>query len=307
MTQYDRPTLILAVVLALFLWAYVRVAQEIHITRIIRDVKIQMSGQNASLAYTLTPQDRIDVAIKGPADLVNNISRDEIEARIDVTGITTDGKVSVPVQVQTPRGVSLVTKVPNITVSTDTLKQKMFPLKVAFLTIPPAGATVGEYLVEPAIVAVQGTPEVLQQVARVIVLIDPNETFEPGNTYLPRAVNASGERVVDASVLQSSVKVRMASLTGELVTRTVAVRPPKPVNPAPGYVVSVSKIFPDVVTLSGAASTLDRQPAYLETGPIDIHTVTRDTTLTIRLHVPVGLKIVEGSEVNVDLHAQPVK
>lgn len=307
MTHYDRPTLILAIILACFLWTYVRVAQENRVTRIIRDVQIQMSGKGATLAYTLSPVDHVEITIKGPADLVNNVSRDEVEASIDVAGIANAGTTSVPVRVRVPRGITLVGKPSNVAVITDTLKQKMLPVKVAFLAIPSPGATVGEYLVEPTLVAVQGTPEVLKQVTRVIVLIDPNEPPGAGSTYIPRAVNSSGERVVDASVLQSSVKVRMASLTGEQVTRTVAVRPPNPVNPPPGYTVTVGKIQPDVVTLSGESSTLDRQPAYLETGQLDVHTVTRDTTLLVKLRVPTGLKIVEGPQVNVDLHVQPQK
>jgi YbbR domain-containing protein len=70
--------------------------------------------------------------------------------------------------------------------------------------------------------------------------------------------------------------------------------------------VTVKEIRPDEVTLSGEAVDLDRLPAYVETPPIDVNGLRRDSTRTVRLKVPSGLRVVEGTEVRVDLEVHPL-
>ncbi|HOS42837.1 MAG TPA: YbbR-like domain-containing protein, partial [Armatimonadota bacterium] len=92
-----------------------------------------------------------------------------------------------------------------------------------------------------------------------------------------------------------------ASLTGEQTTRRVAVRAPELLHRPAGYDVAVEKVRPDEVTLSGDPADLARQPAYLETEPLDVSKLRRDETRTARLKVPDGLRVVEGMEARVDL------
>ncbi len=66
---------------------------------------------------------------------------------------------------------------------------------------------------------------------------------------------------------------------------------------------TVAKVTPDVVTLSGESALLDKQ-AYLETEPVDVHNLMHDSIITTRLHVPSGLAVVEKSEVRIDLRVQ---
>jgi len=145
----------------------------------------------------------------------------------------------------------------------------------------------------------------MKRVKYVTVPIDPNEPISPGGVKIaPRAVDDNGDRVSDASVLQESVLVRLVSGKGTLGTRKVAVSVPDFRLPR-HYLISVAKIRPDQVTLSGDPALLDQLSAYLETDPIDVSHITKDTTLTVRLRIPAGLTVAEGTTVRVDLEVQP--
>ena len=306
MTTYDRPTMILAIALALFLWAYVRVAQELPSTRhLTLEVTIENNGRHSNLSYAITPNNHLDVIVKGQKELLDNLTSDGVGVMVDVGEIDAPGSTNVPVRVRLPHGIELAGKAPSVTVIAKALQQRQFRVVVAFLTAPPAGSMVGEYLVDPAIVTVQGTKEVLDQVHHVIALINPDELLGAAATCVPRPVDAAGERVLDAGVLTSSVKVRMASLTGELVTRQVAVHPPHLTNLPPHLQVTVDKISPDYVTLRGNSAQIDNQPAFLETSPLDVHDVTSDATRSAPLNVPQGMTVIEGPRINVMLHVQP--
>lgn len=304
MRNIDRPTLILAFVLAVFLWMYVRISQESP-RRVITRVPVQLVGQVPGIKTSLHPDNRtVNVAITGRSQAVNSVLPDEIKVKVYVSDITevTQAPVSRKTVVTVPNTVELA-GTPTVNIITEALELKSFPVTVFFVPPPPPGTPVGEYLVQPTDVPVEGTPETLKRVKYVTVTIDPRQSISGGVKITPRAVDENGDRVEDASVLEESLLVRLVSGTGPRSTRKVAVRVPDFRQPRQ-YLVSVAKIRPDQVTLSGEPSLLARQSAYLETDPIDVSRISRDTTLTVRLRIPPGLTVAEGTTVRVDLEVQ---
>lgn len=307
MSRVDRPTLILAIALSLFLWAYVRLWHETpEITRVIRDVPVQLGSGPAGFECKLHPKDQtVDVYVKGPAERVNNVIRDDIVIRANVTG-TLKSRMTVMPEVKLPKWLRLGREV-EVTVLTNPLKQKTLPVTISFITQPPPGTTVGQYKATPNSVSIEGGQEALDKVHYVIVRIDPTQAMTTDQDRVPHPVSADGEPVDDVRVLTATVKVRMVSLTGQQTTRQMAVRQPVLKYQPRGYIVRIAQIRPTVVTLSGEDALLNRVQGYVETEPLDVHAVTRDTTVTARLQVPNGLSVIEGPTVRVDLEAQPVR
>ncbi|HEY3378695.1 MAG TPA: CdaR family protein [Armatimonadota bacterium] len=307
MSQMDRVTLIIAVALGVFLWAYVRVAHDTpESTRIIRDVPVQLEGKSPSgYASKLHAEDQtIDVEIKGVAERVSAVTRDEVVVRLNVSGVTKSQAVLTPMVVL-PRDIR-VARAPKVTLITYALRQQTFPVKVAFIAQPPPGTMVGEYLVQPATVTVEGSAEALDQVKYVTVRVDPGEPLTSEREVVPHVVDIDGERITDVHVLTSSVKLRMVSLTGKKTTRQVAVGAPELHNMPRGYTVRVTRITPAVVTLNGDGSLLDRVQGFVSTDAVDVRDMRKNMTMTVRLHPPKGLSVVEGLSVQVDLDVQPV-
>ncbi|MHB9133294.1 MAG: CdaR family protein [Armatimonadota bacterium] len=310
MNSTERTTLIIAVVLALFLWAYVRITQTPEEHRTIRSVPVTIAGTAVGgLAVSLYDKDAaLNIDIIGPAERVSNVSREDVRAEVDISGVTdVQHKKPLPVKVSgLPKGVRVANSGLKVPINVVPLEQRSFPVQVGFITQPPPGTTVGEYRISPAIVTVEGSHQELETVKYVTVQVDPSQPLTAEQPVVPQAVNKKGEWVKDVRILTSAVKVGMASLTGEQTVRPVAVRLPVLRNMPRRFTVT-ARVRPDTVTLSGNAALLAQQPAYVETEPIDVSALRRDTTRTVRLRVPHGLTVVEGAEVRVDLQVHPME
>ncbi len=162
MNNSELMTRILAIALALFLWAYVRVQHDMpDVQRDIQNVPVQLEGKPpAGLAPQLRDEDRtITVQIKGPADRVNGVVIDDVKAKVDCTSINDEGTARLRVKVFLPNGVHLAQPPQDVTVITRKLAQKKFPVIISFLPSPSTGSTIGEYLIDPSTVTVEGPAE----------------------------------------------------------------------------------------------------------------------------------------------------
>lgn len=309
MAKHDRSTLILAIALALFLWAYVRISHQTpEVTRIMRNVPVRPEGKIASgLAYRLFDESRtVDLQLKGVAERVNNLSRDDMMAYIDVSTLTRSQTAILKPRVPLPHGVRLV-NAPKVTLQVFPSRLQSYPVTISYIAQPPPGTTVGEYTTEPSTVTVEGSREALQRVRYVVVRLNPNQLSAAEHDYIPLAIDTEGKEVDGVHALTPTVKVSMASLTGQQTTRQVAVGQPALRNQPRGYTVRVVRIRPEQVTVSGERAQLDLLPAYITTEPIDVHGVHHDTTVTVRLRIPSGVTVVDDPTVRVDLEAQPVE
>jgi len=306
MNNSELTTRILAIALALFLWAYVRMLHDMpEFQRVIPRVPVTLQGKPPTgLAPQLREEDRtIAVQIKGPADRVNNVLVDGVTAKVEISTIHKPGTDHLPVTIDLPRGVQLAQAPQDVTVITRALIQKDFPVTISFIASPPPGSTVGEYLIEPSTVTVEGLVGIIDKVKYVAVFVDPNEPMTDKKLLVPHARDDDGNLVEDVRVLKSAVTISMSSLTGQQVTRQVAIRDPELRNQPRNYTVTVAKVTPDIVTLSGEFALLNKQ-AILETEPLDVHNLKHDSTVTARIRVPPGLTVVGKPDVRVDLRVQ---
>jgi YbbR domain-containing protein len=300
----DLSTRILALALALFLWGYVRMTHSTLETRQFAGVPID--PRPAAAGWTAVPREgTVTLSVRGTPDVLARIRPEELVAVVDPSGIMRADTVLLPVRVNLPEPAMLTPT--TVSVSVQPLKQRTLPVRVSFLSAPQPGTTVGEYVLLPTDVALEGPADALDSVKYVTVLIDPSESLTEARDFVPKAVNAVGERVTDVKVLTSTVRVHQASLTGEHTTRPFAVRAPSLINPPRGWRIAVARVAPEKLTLSGDAATLNRLDAYLDTEPVDVSDVRRDGTRDVRVKVPRGVSVVGTPFVRVDLEARPAR
>lgn len=311
MANADKTTLILAMLLSVFLWAYVRLTVSTpDEVRTLRDIPVTLSGAAASdLLVQLDPGDRLaKITIKGSPEAVANLDAEKIVGRVNIEGLSDSRNTRRrPVRFNLPPGVRLIGITPKVTLSATKLDTRLFPVTVSFLSSPPSGYTVGEYVTEPSTVAVAGSKKALEKIKYVIVAVDPNQRLSTARDLTPRAVDENGSRVDGVSVVSvSTVHVSQASRTGKDITRQVAVSDPKLINLPRRYSVRIDRIEPKVVTVTGAPARLDRLEGFINTDPLDVSGVTNDGYKTVRLQVPDGLEVAGETEVRVHLQVQPL-
>lgn len=308
MIRGNLPTKLLALGLAVFLWFFVRLSQETPETfRVLQNVPVQMKGKPASgFDVKLHYEDEsVDLELRGPAERINSLQRNDVSVFVDVQGIT-DQKISVKPTVVLPAGVRLVRE-PTVTIQSYPLLQKTFPVSVAFITNPPPGTIVGEYSLDPPSVVVEGNQVALSQVKYVNVRLDPMERFASTRELVPRTVDASGERVPDVKVLTPTIHISMASVTGQETTRQIAIAEPVLLNLPHGYMARVKRIHPDVVTISGENDLIDQLHGFIQTDACNLAKVTSNTTLKTNLHIPQGLTVAERPVIQIDIEVHPIR
>lgn len=309
MARIDRMTMIISVVVALFLWAYVHTAQKTpDKTRVIHAIPVQESGQiTRGFGYKFYGNDgKVDIEVKGPVDLVDAVDHDNITVRLELDKIPVNGKsqpVSVTPTVILPENIQLAKEV-TVSINTYPLVQKTVDVRIGFIVQPPPGASIGEYLVEPSKVTIEGSESDVNKVRYASVMVDPDQSLTAHPNFVPHAIDQEGNVSDDVRVLNSTVKVLMATFTGVQTTRQIAVGLPKLLHPPPGYTVRVLGIVPAFVTLSGGPSLLDSLPAFIDTEPLDVRNIRKHTIIITHLVVPGKLSVVDGTTtVSVELEA----
>ncbi len=206
MKNPDMTTRILAVVLALFLWASVRmVVKAPDLRRTVHDVPVT-AGESTTygFVYKITPS-QIDVDVKGPSELISNLP--PVTATVNVSGITTSTTLREVEISGLPGGVSYTHK--KVSVTPIEVSSKEFQITTLFMPQLPMHKMVGTYhFVPDDTVTVEGTKEDLAQVKYVVIHLDPTSDrigFE--QEVVPRPINADGDYVASVKVLPATVKV----------------------------------------------------------------------------------------------------
>jgi YbbR domain-containing protein len=309
MTKTEFTTLIIAVILSLFFWAYFRLSRGgVEETFVVSDVPVRVTQVAGIVPQVDGGSATVEVTVKGPVSALRKVGRDSIIARLqtDVLQVGETKRLPVIVEAKDLPGVTFTAQPSTVKVHAAPLRLQQFAVDVSFIASPPPGASVGDYIVSPTKVMVEGTDEVLGRVKYVTVSVDPNLPLTVPVTLVPQPVDADGERVEGTTVKDSTVSVAIASLTGEHATRQLAVRAPALSAGPVGLSVRVVAVKPDVVTVIGPTKALDRLGGYIETEPLDVGSVRKDITRTLHLKLPPGLAVVEGADVRVSLEVRPL-
>jgi YbbR domain-containing protein len=308
MTRSEITTLAIAVVLSLFFWAYFRLSQGTEQQSVVMaDIPVILGQSSTFVAEVQGRSPTVDIIVKGPSAEVAKVSRTGLTVRIPTEKLQGGETKILPVKVD-PSTLPNVTFTPQpaqLPVHAVPLRSKTFPVDVSFVAAPPAGTTVGDYVISPYNVDVEGTDDELAQVKYVTVNIDPSQTLTKPVSLVPQPVNADGVRVEGTTVREPTVSVAVGSTTGERTSRSVAVGTPKLLNVPAGLTVRVVGVTPRVVTVTGGQSARDRLDAYLPMEDMDVHDITKDSSRTGHLQVPAGLTVMEGVDVRVDLEVRP--
>ncbi len=297
--QKDISVRVLSVAIALILWFQVMSEENPAIERAF--VKVPVSTVSLAQSQVLLDwQPRtVDVTVRGPRNLLSRMSREDIEATVDLSGLS-EGHSTLSVDVVVPRGVSVVELVPSIaTVVVDTVTDKR--VKVIF--------------------DVRGTPaedyEALAPVTQVeeVVATGPRTRLAlvEGALGVVDITGASGEMEATSPLVAVGVdmdEVDGVTLEPNEVDVSVPMRqlPPSKVvgvnasvtgTPAEGYRVSSSTVVPGTIKVRASEATL-KALGSLTTEPVSVEGREGGVvTQQVGLVLPSGIFSVEPARVTV--------
>jgi YbbR domain-containing protein len=162
---------VLAFVIAVILWAYVRVTvggvTANEVTQLELRVPLETKGAGSHLIPYEKSTDTIKVTLRGDSQVVTELREGLVRARVDLENVAA-GSAWPEVQVLVPPGVQIINVDPSsVNVKLSPLMVKEVPVKIDTAGAPKAGFRVGEPVFEPKSVKIEGPEELVSQVSVV--------------------------------------------------------------------------------------------------------------------------------------------
>ena len=291
----------LSVYLAILFWLYVREVEDPVMDGTIWNVPVELTGESIlasqGLAVADVSETSADFKIKAPASVLENLSRKNVTAIVDVSKCVAGDNTLY----YTPRtasnintdGITWIAQSPEtINVRVEKLDSKLFNIEFQLRGSVADGYQAGTVAIEPGTVTVSGPVDQVSQVAKVAAVLEVNELSEQYTGNLPLTLfNAKGEELSDLEVTLDTesvyvvlpvVVVREIELTVKLV----------PGGGATDDNASF-KIEPETLIVAGPADAMDGLTS-LSLGSIDLSKVTGTKVISMPINLQSKLENISG-------------
>ena len=290
---------IAAFAVAVGIWFWVLMTEHNPVVSHGLTVAVQVQDIDASLSLELAPTP-VEVGIRCPKQDWLDVSK-RIEAHVSAQRLRA-GRHSLPVRVQAPDGVTVVSTSPGTqTIVLETLVIQSRPVEVKLDGRLPDGGALRRAAAAPSRVRVSGPRSRVEQVLRVVAALDLGRVVPDLPITVPvGAVDVGGGRVEGVSVSPEQVSV---TVTGrrELASRLLPVLLQTTGQLPAGYRIGSVRVTPPFVAVTGPdQSVSDLQ--YLRTADLPLGKLTGNVTRRLSLLVPDGAKVLVDAEVTVTLH-----
>jgi YbbR domain-containing protein len=294
---------LLSLFLAIILWLYIAGGENPMVENFI-DISLTQTNLGEGLVIKEFPTN-VSVGIKGPKNVINNISSYQISGVVDFSEINKEGLHKLKVEVAAPKKTQITRIIPSeIKVEVERVLTKEAEVGYSLIGIPEKGYSLAdEPQFNPSKVKIIGAQSVLENVKQIICAIDISGIKEDLNRKIKvKAVDANGNEIKEVKIEPDILEVSI-SLTRGYPEKQLAVKPRIIGKPAPGYYISQILSNPDEIKIFGNYSKISNLE-FLETIPIDVNGITKTLSVKVPPALDEGLNIVEGETTLIEVTIQ---
>lgn len=304
----DKQLLILSIIVAIFMWAYVTTSTNPSTSRTFRNVPIIIQNQDKleERGYTIVSKDDItsvNVRLTGSRDNIVNLKADDIQAAINVMD-SRDGIKSVDVKIDTPSGISLESVDPSkVNLNIQRIIEKDMPVNVVIADKLKDGKIVEVNEQNPEVIKIKGPESAINQVDRIEAHIDDEEYLDGKIHNVNLQVLDKNGKVVEGVDLDYK-DVNLSFLVYE--TKKVKVDLKVRGEVANGYVETLRAVSPDTVIIKGPGQLI-RDIEEISTQTIIAGYIRSSKSGEVKLDLPEGVKVYDGDDsVNYKIEVQKI-
>jgi YbbR domain-containing protein len=279
--------------LAIILWLYIASGENPTVENFI-DISLSQTNLGEDLVIKEFPTS-VSVGIRGPKNIINNISSHQINGIVNFSEISKEGLYKLKVEVAPPKKTQITRIIPSeIKVEVEKVLTKEVEVEYSLIGVPEKGYSLAdEPQFNPYKVKITGAQSVLENVKQIICAIDISGIKEDLKRKIKvKSVNANGNEVKEVKIEPDIVEVSI-SLTRGYPEKQLKVKPKIIGKPAPGYYISEILSYPDETKIFGNYSKISNIE-FLETIPIDVGGITKTLSVKVSPALKEGLNIVEG-------------
>lgn len=284
---------LLSLFLAIILWVYIAGGENPMIENFI-DISLTQTNLSEDLAIKEFPTNA-SVGIKGPRNIINNISSHQINGIVNFSEISKEGVYKLKVEVAPPKKTQITRIIPSeIKVEVEKVLTKEVEVEYSLIGVPEKGYSLtDEPQFNPSKAKIIGARSVLENVKQIICAIDISGIKEDLRRKIKvKAVDVNGNEVKEVKIEPDIVEVSI-SLTRGYPEKQLTVKPKIIGKPAPIYYISEILSNPDEIKIFGNYSKISNIE-FLETIPIDVSGITKTLSVKVPPALEEGLNIVEG-------------
>jgi YbbR domain-containing protein len=284
---------LLSLFLAIILWLYIAGGENPMVENFI-DVSITQTNLSEDLVIKEFPTN-VSVGIRGPKNIINNISSHQINGIVNFSEISKEGLYKLKVEVTPPKNTQITRIIPSeIKVEVEKVLTKEVEVEYSLIGVPEKGYSLTEEpQFNPSKVKIIGAQSILENIEQIICAIDISGIKEDLSRKIRvKAVDVNGNEIKEVKIEPDIVGVSI-SLTRGYPEKQLTVKPKIIGKPAPGYYISEILSNPDEIKIFGNYSKIINIE-FLETIPIDVSGITKTLSVKVPPTLGEGLNIAEG-------------
>lgn len=273
---------IMCVIVASILWVYVMNEQNPITTRSFT-VPLQTVHLQDDMLVKDLPE-TVNVRVSGTRSQIAALRTADVKAFIDFEGAS-KGRNIYRVTAQVKNGEVIEITPSLLQLEIDTQVSKEMKLEARIVGVPHSGITVSRMDLNPLQVKISGAEERINQVAKVLVMVDisnHDKNFETDATAV--AVDQLGREMYDVKVTPSKVSTTV-TIVRQLGTNDFPIKADLSGKLPSGITLVGTKITPQTVRLTADPKVLG-ELKEIKTAPIVLDNITSNVELNMPLQIP---------------------
>lgn len=273
---------IMCVIVASILWVYVMNEQNPITTRSFT-VPLQTVHLQDDMLVKDLPE-TVNVRVSGTRSQIAALRTADVKAFIDFEGAS-KGRNAYRVTAQVKNGEVIEITPSLLQLEIDTQVSKEMKLEARIVGVPHSGITVSRMDLNPLQVKISGAEERINQVAKVLVMVDisnHDKNFETDATAV--AVDQLGREMYDVKVTPSKVSTTV-TIVRQLGTNDFPIKADLSGKLPSGITLVGTKITPQTVRLTADPKVLG-ELKEIKTAPIVLDNITSNVELNMPLQIP---------------------
>ena len=298
MLKNNKLNLLISIVCAFALWAYITAVVNPETQRTISGIKVDLVNIDSINDRGFTTSEEItylvEISVSGARSEVNNLQPSDFQATADMTGYRR-GIVEVPVNIVMPANIQLIQVRPEtIPVEVVDLITVLKPVVLEFEEEFPWGLEPGFLRITPEEMEVSGVAEVVDNIDYIRALVKEGAlTEELGTIRIDVvAVSKDGQPVYNVGLSQQTVEVTGAVCT----TKTVPLR--IETIGEPNESIEVTDLYiPSYITIRGSSADMEEITEVVGQ-PVDLSVITTTVEIPIEeflSYMPEGIEVADTS------------
>ena len=296
MLQNNKVNLIISIIAALAIWAYVVVEINPDEDKTIKNVPVELKNvetlQERGLTIVSDQDYTVDVVIRGSRSEIAQVNAGDIEATADVFGYP-KGENDVRVVVSVPDNVTREeTNPPTIAIEVDELVTASKPIRLRYEGNFQENTEPGFVTVVPEEIEVSGARSAVKDVTHIEAVINSEDVEDRETTIEADAVPVNKKNNTVRGLQLSQDKISVTATLCHI--KTVPLEVPMKGKVPEDYEVT-SRQVPEEVTIKGVKNQLDKIDR-LKAKTVNLNNIEETTEIPLRFNLPDRVELAEESQ-----------